>query len=156
MVRVYLCLTSASFKPKSDVRFLVSAWTLGLSSVLVHWKLHTHQHEIQDCGVIGSISPREGDGPGANPGFLTSCGKRKCAASVQGDRPIRKRILLNEQSQPRDMDLTPVFGSELFVAQGKHGTAEETGNRKLFTVIHNPQPWRMYGKSNPQITGSLF
>src|SRR5215467_7254982 len=26
----------------------------------------------QDCGVTSSISPCEGDGPGANPGFLTS------------------------------------------------------------------------------------
>ena len=25
----------------------------------------------QDCGVTSSISPCEGDGPGANPGFLT-------------------------------------------------------------------------------------
>ena len=25
----------------------------------------------QDCGVISSISPCEGDGPSANPGFLT-------------------------------------------------------------------------------------
>lgn len=27
---------------------------------------------IQDCGVTSSISPCEGDGPGANPGFLTN------------------------------------------------------------------------------------
>src|SRR6266853_5407766 len=26
----------------------------------------------QDCGVTSSISPCEGDGPGANPGFLTN------------------------------------------------------------------------------------
>ena len=26
---------------------------------------------FQDCGVMSSISPCEGDGPGANPGFLT-------------------------------------------------------------------------------------
>jgi hypothetical protein len=26
----------------------------------------------QDCGVISSISPCEGDRPGANPGFLTN------------------------------------------------------------------------------------
>ena len=26
---------------------------------------------FQDCGVTSSISPCEGDGPGANPGFLT-------------------------------------------------------------------------------------
>ena len=49
-----------------------------------------------------SISAREADGPGANPGFLT---KRKRAASAQGDWPIRKRILLKEQSQPRHYDL---------------------------------------------------
>src|SRR3989442_3015106 len=29
-------------------------------------------HLSQDCGVISSISPCEGDGPGANPGFLTN------------------------------------------------------------------------------------
>jgi putative addiction module antidote len=28
----------------------------------------------QDCGVTSSISPCEGDGPGANPGFLTISG----------------------------------------------------------------------------------
>src|SRR5262245_15432201 len=29
------------------------------------------KHLDQDCGVISSISAREADGPGANPGFLT-------------------------------------------------------------------------------------
>lgn len=27
---------------------------------------------VQDCGVMSSISPCEGDGPGAIPGFLTN------------------------------------------------------------------------------------
>ena len=36
----------------------------------------------QDCGVTSSISPCEGDGPGANPGFLTipeSCSAHICS-----------------------------------------------------------------------------
>jgi hypothetical protein len=37
------------------------------------------------------------------------CDNEKCATSAQGDWPIRKRILLKEQSQPRHNDLTPVF-----------------------------------------------
>ena len=32
---------------------------------------------FQDCGVISSISAREADGPGANPGFLTILMNRK-------------------------------------------------------------------------------
>src|SRR3974390_1521953 len=31
----------------------------------------------QDCGVTSSISPCEGDGPGANPGFLTMLAVRQ-------------------------------------------------------------------------------
>lgn len=35
------------------------------------WCKSTREHHSQDCGVTRSISPCEGDGPGANPGFLT-------------------------------------------------------------------------------------
>ena len=43
---------------------------------LVRWpcantRCESDQGPHQDCGVISSISPCEGDGPGANPGFLT-------------------------------------------------------------------------------------
>ena len=40
----------------------------------------------QDCGVTSSISPREGDGPGANPGFLTTIwpGPKITGSEVQG------------------------------------------------------------------------
>ena len=52
---------------------------------------------------MSSISPCEGDGPGANPGFLTK--KKNARRALKGDWPIRKRILLKEQSQPRLKDL---------------------------------------------------
>jgi hypothetical protein len=73
-----------------------------------------HPSLFQDCGVTSSISPCEGDGPGANPGFLTKKGKR--ATSAQGDWPIRKRICSKSNPSPGTMISSPVFGSELFVA----------------------------------------
>ena len=52
-----------------------------------------------------SISPCEGGGPGANPGFLTISKNENARRAPNGDWPIRKRILLREQSQPRHDDL---------------------------------------------------
>ena len=43
----------------------------------------------QDCGVTSSISPCEGDGPGANPGFLTiTAGLRAQAAALVHRLPV--------------------------------------------------------------------
>jgi hypothetical protein len=53
---------------------------------------------------FSSISLCEGDDPGANPGFLTNKNENAQRA-LKGDWPIRKRILLREQSQPRLKDL---------------------------------------------------
>ena len=58
----------------------------------------------QDRGVTSSISPCEGDGPGANPGFLTNF-KMK----MRGERSKRlaypQADSAQEQSQPRFKDL---------------------------------------------------
>ena len=81
-----------------------------------------------------SISPCEGDGPGANPGFLT---KKK----MRGERS--KEIGLSASGfcswstpSPGSKISMPVFGCELFVAQSKNDTIHAGGNRKLFTAIH--------------------
>ncbi len=40
-------------------------------TALVSVQIRLATPTFQDCGVISSISPCEGDSPGANPGFLT-------------------------------------------------------------------------------------
>ena len=91
----------------------------------------------QDCGVTSSISPCEGDGPGANPGFLTIFEKEKCAASAQGDWPIRKRILLKEQSQPRHKDLNAGIWMRAVRRAGKRWHVLRRGQRE---VVHRYSP----------------
>jgi hypothetical protein len=60
--------------------------------------------------------------------------KQKCAASAQGDWPIRKRILLREQSQPRHKDLNA--GIWIRAVRRAPMSFSPTGNKckpKLFT-----------------------
>ena len=92
-------------------------------------------HLSQDCGVISSISPCEGDGPGANPGFLTKNKMRgersKRLAYPQADSAPRSN------PSPGTMISTPVFGCELFVAQSHRRPIVPGMQRKVIhQVIH--------------------
>lgn len=65
---------------------------------------------------MSSISPCEGDGPGANPGFLTNF-KRKCAANAQTRLALPQAEYCSRSNpRPGTKISKPVFGYELFVA----------------------------------------
>ena len=92
--------------------------------------------QVQDRGVISSISPCEGDGPGANPGFPTN--KNENAQRALKEIGLSASGFCSESNpSPGSKISTPVFGCELFVAQLKDLTIHSGGNRKLFTAIHN-------------------
>ena len=89
----------------------------------------------QDRGVISSISPCEGDGSGANPGFLTN--KNENAQRALKEIGLSASGFCSESNpSPGSRISTPVFGCELFVAQLKDLTIHSGGNRKLFTAFH--------------------
>src|SRR5438132_14194994 len=70
------CRPQVQLLPRTPFSAPVSQQQQGEFRKLVRWpcantRCESDQGLHQDCGVISSISPCEGDGPGANPGFLT-------------------------------------------------------------------------------------
>ena len=83
-----------------------------------------------------SISPREGDGPGASPGFLTSLEKEN-ARRTPKEIGLSVRTLLREQSQPRLKDLNAGIWIR---AVRRAGTALQNYLRRQPKVIHRCSP----------------
>jgi hypothetical protein len=81
-----------------------------------------------------SISAREADGPGANPGFLTK--KRKRATSAQGDWPIRKRICSKSNPSPGTKISRRYLDESCSSRSTFVSLSAQKGNAKLFTAIH--------------------
>ena len=83
-----------------------------------------------------SISPCEGDGPGANPGFLTSLEKENARRALKEIGLSASGFCSESNPSPGTKISTPEFGCELFVAQGNDGTFCGGGNGTLFTAVH--------------------
>ena len=95
----------------------------------------------QDCGVTSSISPCEGDGPGANPGFLTIFSRRglHVITSVATLLPMVVELKLRKVGNSVGLVLPKEALARLNVEEGDAVYLTETTDGGFRVTANNPE-----------------